>query len=210
MKYFFFSFMLIASATEGLTQPAEAMIGNKYLLYQHAISKKINDHTHWGIMHIASVIIRHDILTTKKEMPDEMMNQGYIKYQLLNHFSILGGGFYSSATGFKPSTGIQYSYSNKYFFMLLQPRIDFSKKTSYEIFGLMEYRIKVNNSLALYSRLQFMSNHGNVYHNRSYQQIRLGLEYKSVQTGIGMQFDEYGRNLNSYTNIGVFVKKNLY
>lgn len=191
-------------------QPAEVMTGNKYLLYQHAISKQIAPDSKWGLMHIASSIIRYRSKTESTVLPDELMNQGYIKYKVHKRFSVIGGIFYSTAVKFKPSLGVQYTYPGKDLFVTLQPRVDITKNINYELFGLVEYKRKLNNSLALYSRLQFMSNHGAVYHNRSYQQLRIGIEYKLVQAGIGVQFDEYGRNLTRYSNIGFFVKKNLY
>lgn len=201
---------MLCGAMGAHAQPAEIMAGNKYILYQHAISKQIAPDSKWGVMHIASSIIRYKSKSEKTASPGEFMNQGYIKYKVLKGVSVIGGMFYSTAVNFKPSVGVQYTYLNKCLFITFQPRVDVAKNVNYELFGIVEHRKRLNHSIAAYSRLQFMSNHGAVYHNRSYQQLRIGIEYKLVQAGIGVQFDEYGRNVTRYSNIGFFVKKNLY
>lgn len=202
--------MILCAVVDAQAQPAEIMTGNKYLLYQHAISKQIAPDSKWGVMHIVSSIVRYRSKTESTALPDELMNQAYIKYRVHKKFSVIGGMFYSTAVKFKPSIGVQYTYPGKDLFITLQPRVDITKNVNYELFGLVEYRRKLNNSIAMYSRLQFMTNHGREFHNRSYQQFRLGVEYRLVQTGIGLQLDEYGPNATRYTNIGIFVKKNLY
>jgi hypothetical protein len=52
-----------------------------------------------------------------------------------------------------------------------------------------------------------MNNIGPYHHNRGYQRLRVGIDMKSWQAGIGSNFDEYGKFRKVYINLGLFVRK---
>lgn len=196
--------------TPAYAQPVEFLVGHQYIYYQHAITKSYKPNSSFGLMHIASTLLRYNIVQKETKMYNELMNQVYLRYKLRGSLAILGGFHFTTTTKFKPSIAFQYGYHKKELFVLLQPRIDIWQSPSYELFGLAEYKPRLSKMIALYSRIQFLTSRGAGQHGRSYQQFRLGIDYHSTQTGFGLQLDEYGPYAKLYWNVGVFIKKDIY
>lgn len=187
--------------------PVELMAGNEYLNYQHSIHRKTSVGSRFGWTHITNMVKRYQTQTNKGGRPNEMMNQGYLTAMIHPKITIMGGFFYTPVTDVKISLVTQFTHKTKNWFMIVSPRFDAGKKNSYELFGLLEYQPSLTNKTKLYSRFQFMTNHGNEGHNRGYQQLRIGLDKKAVQFGIGIIIDQYGPTTEITTNSGVFIRK---
>ncbi len=93
--------------------------------------------------------------------------------------------------------------------LLAVPRVDLWRKAIYEIMALVEYTPPLRERVHLYTRLQVMSNHGPRGHNRSYQNVRAGLQLKTLGVGLALNVDEYGRETGPATNIRLFLRKEL-
>lgn len=188
-------------------QNFEFMLGVRNLGYQHAFTKNAGKESRFGITHIASVLVPLKLTEGGGKSANEVMNQGYLRFRINKFLSINAGGFYANSNGLRPSVALGYIFTGPQLLMLMQPRVDITKSPSFELFGLVEWRPILSKHLLGYTRLQFMSNHGNSSHNRSYQQLRVGLEVRSVQFGIGFQADEYGRNFSTRYNTGLFIRR---
>ena len=70
---------------------------------------------------------------------------------------------------------------------------------------LAEYRPNIVRDLHFYSKLQMMSNYGS-HHNRSYQNIRVGLGISQTQFGIALNVDEFGSEKTTTRNLGPFLR----
>jgi hypothetical protein len=191
-------------------QPAEVLVGNRYTYYQHSLTRDLVKGSRFGLTHIASVIMRYTPTSETTFPPSELMNQVYIRAKLASRLGVLGGAFFNNAIGFRLSAGVSYVFARKNILLVAQPRIDVWKVPAYEMFGIFEYQPHVNAKLRLYGRIQFMTNHGASGHNRSYQQLRLGVTVAGFQAGLGLQTDQYGRSGKMSLNTGVFLKKNLF
>jgi hypothetical protein len=55
--------------------------------------------------------------------------------------------------------------------------------------------------------LNLFDANGNI---KSYQWMRLGLEVKGIQFGLAANLDEYGPNPSLDTNLGVFIRKEIF
>ncbi len=187
--------------------PVELMLGNEYLNYQHSIHRKTSAGSRFGWTHITNMVRRYQTNTTKGGKPNEMMNQGYFTAMIHPKITLMGGFFYTPVTDVKVSLVTQFAHKTKNWFMIVSPRFDAGKTNSYELFGLLEYQPALTIKTKLYSRFQFMTNHGNDGHNRSYQQLRIGLDKKAIQFGIGITVDQYGPATEITTNSGVFIRK---
>lgn len=208
-KYTVLIYMLIYTSTKAQFTPVEMMIGDKYLHYQHSFHRKFNTTSKFGWTHIATIMRQYLIKPEKGGRPNEIMNQVYLTTQLSNKFMLLGGLFFTPVTDMKISFAGQYLYRTKKLLLIVNPRFDMGEKFTYELFGLAEIRPAITNDLHLYSRFQFMTNHSTSGHNRSYQQLRLGLETKKVQLGLGTTLDQYGLALTCTSNTGIFIRKIL-
>ena len=209
MKIILLSICVMLAVKTANTQPLiiEGLAGNDYLFYQHLIAKKISDKSPFGIMHIANVSSFYQSNKVKKAA--EVMNQAYITSKLNRSLTLLTGIFYSNATNVRVAAGIQYAAVFKNGLWVTVPRIDVMKKGSVELMSMLELQPTIKEHTKLYVRLQAMSNYGPQQHNRSYQRVRLGVTIKGTQVGVGMNFDEYGKDPKVYVNTGIFLRKEI-
>lgn len=190
--------------------PVEVHTGHHYTLYQHTINKSFHPESKFGFVHIANVSAWYNRNPEKGGMPNEVMNQGYVRYNVSPAFSIMAGYFYATVPDFGGSVAVQYFKKNKDWLFVISPRVDIKKNGSLELFALAEYKPSIGRNLKLYSRVQAMSSFGPYDHNRSYQRIRLGLEVAKFQFGAGLDIDEFGPEAMVKYNAGLFVRKELF
>lgn len=209
MKQFYLIILVVLGSQVVQAQPVvfEGLAGNDYLFYQHLIAKKFSAQSRFGLMHIANVTNRYQTDPKKGGRPNELMNQAYLTTRMSNAFTLLTGMFYTNNTGIRASAGIQYAKPFRTGLVVLVPRVDIEHRGSIEMMAMVEYQPVIKNSVKLYTRLQVMSNYGAYQHNRSYQRIRLGIDIKGTQVGLGLNMDEYGRESRIYLNGGVFIRK---
>lgn len=189
--------------------PVEIMAGHQYFNYQHSVHRKLNTNSKFGWTHITNLIRRYVNHAEKGGRPNEIMNQVYLTTNLNNKLMVMGGLFFTPVTDMKISFAGQYAYRTKTLSLIVNPRFDLGEKFTYELFGLFEFRPTVSPNMYLYGRIQFMTNHSKEGHNRSYQQLRIGVERSKVQFGVGSTFDQYGTKLISTGNMGIFIRKIL-
>ena len=75
---------------------------------------------------------------------------------------------------------------------------------------IIQYKPEINDRVKLYTRLQMLNlfdSEGNI---KSYQWMRLGLEIKQIQFGLAASLDEYGPNPSVESNLGVFIRKEIF
>ncbi|WP_290790701.1 hypothetical protein [Flavihumibacter sp. UBA7668] len=188
--------------------PIEILAGHDNLFYQHNVSLPIRPNSKFSLVHVMNAMIPNEKTEGKKTKSGELMNQLYAGYALHPSIKFLTGVFYSNATDYRSSIAISFSKKNRKTFYLISPRIDYSKTFSYELFALIEYRFKFNKNLTGYSRFQTMYNRSKD-HNRSYQRMRFGLDFNTVQIGIGTNLEAYGSEHRIVTNHGMFLRKLL-
>lgn len=188
---------------------AETMIGNKYLQYQHVVEQSFKSGSRFRWQHIASFIRRHNPSTESNGLSNELMNQAYLVYRLYGGLSAKGGLFYSNATDYAPSLSIQLLVRKKDWTVVVSPRADVKKNMAYEMYFLSEYSPELSATVRFYSRIQAMTNLSARQHNRSYQQVRIGIDVHGFQLGIGLTLDEYGTKASIYRNMGFFIRKKM-
>ncbi len=188
----------------GQTIPVEVMIGGKEYRYQHFFAKPITGNSRLGFFHTSSMYFFYD-----EGKNIEMMSQSYVTYQVGSYVKAAVGTFYASVPGFKTSGALQLAHSRKDLLLLVVPRIDLWKNPSYEIMSLLEYRPSISDRVHLYTRLQVLSNYGLTQHNRSYQNLRIGLGGKNTQFGIALNLDQYGSEVVLNRSWGVFLRHEL-
>ncbi|ASZ11830.1 hypothetical protein KTO58_15735 [Chitinophaga pendula] len=184
--------------------PVEVLGGYRGIFYQHTIARPMGGRFGW--MHIANVLRVYDT----KVYGNELMNQGYVTYGMSRSFTLLLGAHYTNVTDLRGSVAVQFAQQRGDWFYVLMPRADVMLNGSWELFTLVEYRPSVGARAKLYTRLQTMTNAGPYHHNRGYQYLRVGVDLKGVQFGIGMNLDEYGPSATIQPNAGLFLRKELH
>ncbi|HCM75654.1 MAG TPA: hypothetical protein DIS90_04695 [Cytophagales bacterium] len=198
--------VMIMTTLTGLAQviPVEVVVSDQDYRYQHFFAKELKPSSRFGMFHTHSMYAFHE-----KEKPTEMMSQVYVSYSITQSLSALAGTFYASVPGFKASGALQYKYIQNDVFVLVAPRIDLWENPSYELFALAEYRPAISRHLSIYSRLQMMTNFTQTTHNRSYQNLRVGLGKKSTQAGFSINYDQYGSEGHAVLSMGIFLRHEL-
>ena len=182
--------------------PVEAMLGHKNYYYQHSFSRPITG-TKLGFFHTSS------FYHFNREKTNEIMSQAYVTYALNPSFKLAVGSFYASAPGFRMSAAIQVVKKMRDVTFVFVPRFDLKKNASAEIMTFVEYRPLIKKSVRLYTRAQAMSNYGPENHNRSYQNFRIGIDFNKTQFGLALNVDEYGKEIQTARNFGIFIRHEL-
>lgn len=184
--------------------PVEVIYSNKDYRYQQFFFKELKASSHFCFFHTSSLYSFHD-----KERTTEMMSQSYVTYKLGKSLTALVGSFYASIPGFKASMSLQYRLAHRDLVVLLAPRIDLQENPSYELLTLAEYRPAISKRLKIYSRLQMLSNYTHTIHNRSYQNLRVGVGSRKTQGGFALNYDQYGSEKNTVLSMGIFLRHEL-
>ncbi len=180
--------------------PLEIMGGQRNFWYQHVMGKNF-ENSKFGHFHVSSLHAFYDAT------PEELMSQSYLTYQINENVKPGIGLFYSSAPGFVPSLNVQLMHKGKNHFILAIPRVDIVNDPSYDVMLMTEYFPKLNHNTTLYTRIQVMLNYTGTQHNRSYQNIRAGVNLGTIQVGVAANFDAYGKRVQYQKNYGLFIRK---
>lgn len=183
--------------------PLEVMLGSRNYYQQFSIVKETSV-KRVGFFNASSLLLIYD-----ERKLSELMSQSYLTYGLSSHIKLGVGTFYATAPGLVPSFNLQFTYRTKSIFFAASPRIDVKSNPSFDLMTLLEVKPALSQRIRMYFRLQTMFNYSIVRHNRSYQYLRLGTEYKNAQFGIALNRDSFGQNFRSFINYGLFFKVNI-
>jgi hypothetical protein len=202
-KGFYFVLCLLVFKCSGQPVSVEVMPGNGNYWYQHSISRQL-EKSRLGFFNASSTCFFY------KSEDVEIMSQSYLTFRLNKTFKLSLGTFYATAPRLKPSVNLHFRRSGKNWTLLLVPRIDVYRNGSYDLFFSLEHNPQIRGNTALYVRLQAMSNYTGKRHNRSYQLLRVGLDYEKMQFGLGINFDSLGEVMRYYCNYGFFLKRDFF
>lgn len=114
----------------------------------------------------------------------------------------------ATATGAKSELGVHYFKMSKNVMVFALAYYELSNTVSYSVFSITRYRPEISERLKLYTSLELYSNFRKADHNISFQGLRLGLEKKTVQFGLALNYYQTGNELNTLlVNPGLFVRK---
>ena len=203
IKLYFLWLFQMGLSVMGKAQPivAESFVGINHYKYQHMFMRPFLPQGRFGYFNSSSLQFFYD---SKRQT--EAMTQSYITYKLSPVFTAGAGTFYATGAGFRPSLALQVAQRKNDFFYLFFPRVDYQKSVSFELMTLMEYRPKITEGLHFYSRLNAMCNYG-PHHNRSFQNVVVGIDWKNTQVGVGLTLDEWGEEIQMQRNWGILFKK---
>lgn len=135
-----------------------------------------------------------------------------LNYELYNNIGASVGGSFTEGE-FMPQAGLYWSFEKNSFQADLIPSLGYtfsSREIDFGLFGFLLYRPAINNKWNFYSQFVFESTFNLDQHAFSYQQLRIGFEYKyHIQFGLGVNLEEYESDFFVNHNIGVFFSKEL-
>ncbi len=184
----------------------EFFSGNNYCTFQNFVSKKFFPGSSWGVYHIATYNANY-----RSSLYNTMVIQSIVNKELYKGFT--GGlGAYMSTNGFHPIAALQYTYAGKSLFATVLPTINWASSNYQSLLMIFQYRPAITKTVKLYTRLQMYNSSTNFdVRTYSYEQIRVGVEVKTFQMGLGVTFEHLQGEYNfNNANIGFFVRKELF
>ena len=184
--------------------PMELLVGDKKLYSQMVLKKPFSSQSKFDIFGLAtySADYRNDM----NENRITIITQ--ISYNFKQGFGVMAGTDINSFSGFSPIIGPQHNFANQKWLAITIASFFINESNDFKIFGLYEYKPKINEQWGIYSRLQFIYNHSlkEGRHNVSYIYLRAGLKRESFIFGLGANIDWSGPNKKSFENLGGFLR----
>jgi len=133
-------------------------------------------------------------------------------YNFTKNWGLAGGGRFTSGQ-FAPQIAISYQLETKDLYLNIFPTVQYlsnQQQVGYSLFGLLFYKPKINETWKMFNQLAFEPLFNDKEHIYSYQQIRIGLEYKELfQFGLGLNSEQTGAKFETRHSFGVFIRKEL-
>lgn len=127
-------------------------------------------------------------------------------------WGLSGGGSYAGG-GFVPQVALSYQRSRGAWYINFFPSVQYNTSDrwlEYGLFGLLFYQPPINPTWKGFGQLAFEPSFNKRGHLFSYQQLRVGLNYKQLfQFGIGANLEQDGPRFSWRHNYGIFVRKEL-
>ncbi len=197
----------------GAPIPIEIFVSNKAFTFQLIVSKQFSPKSRFGFFNVTNFM--GDF---KKVNPTaEFFSQSLLTAEVWKGFSVTSGLSAIGSSGsnlitVRPTAGLQYLFANQDFVVVVLPRFDLTQTYNFETFTVLEYKPMLTRKWGIYTRFQGLYNH-NIkfdFHEVSSIYLRLGVSYKNVQFGIGTNQDFYGPDAQHVSNIGIFIKTDLF
>jgi hypothetical protein len=184
--------------------PIELMLGHKYGTVNLAFSRNFSQTSRLGFFHMNTIQVDYE-----DKNNNDFILQDQVYVETFKNLRIAGGVVYSQG-GFNTTLGLQYVYGGKKLFILCAPRVNIESDPSYDIMTIIQYKPQINDKLKLYTRLQMLNLFNSEGNMKSYQWFRLGLEVKGIQFGLAADLDENGPDPSVTSNLGVFIRKEIF
>lgn len=184
--------------------PVEILAGHQSLYYQIVVKKPFAPQSKFNFFGLATYTASYD-----NAMADNrLITISQLSYTFKKGVGAMAGIDINSVSGFSPIVGPQHNFSSKKILAITVLSFFLNGDSDIKLFGLYEYKPPINDRWALYSRLQFIYNHGikENSHNVSYLYLRAGLKRKSFIFGVGANVDWSGPNKDFRENYGGFVR----
>ncbi len=184
--------------------PVEFMAGNRYSSFDMNLTKQFSESSRFGYFHMNTITVDYN-----EEFKNSFIMQDLLIYEAVKNFKIVAGSFYGKS-GFNLTTGIQYNYNSRNFFFLFAPRVNITDVPSYDFMTIFQYKVPLNEKIKLFTRLKLLNVFDADEHIKSYQWFRLGLDIKGNQFGLAADFDEYGPHPKVESNLGLFIRREIF
>lgn len=206
---FFFIGLTIVFTLSGIMAkaqpiPVELMMGNNYGTVNFSFNKNFSPTSRFGFSHLNTVQFDY-----KDKNKNSFILQNLIYVETIKNLRVAGGVAYSLG-GFNATAGLQYSYSGEKLIIRCTPRVNIKSNPSYNVMTILQYKPKINDHAKLFTRIQLLNIFDDGGNIKSYQWMRLGLEVKRIQFGLAANLDEIGPNPTVESNLGLFIRKEIF
>jgi hypothetical protein len=182
--------------------------GNNKLLFQTIIIKPIDPEQRFDFFNISTFDYHW---TPEEKFLNEGIIQSYVAYNFIKGVGIGVGATYNSFAGLSPNIVGQVVNAGRQHLVVFFAAAHLQEKPQYQGFLQLQYRPSISEDVRLFSQLMVLTNWVQFEsHSRSFQQLRIGLEYKTFQFGVGTDINQYGPTPESKLTIGLFIRTELF
>lgn len=186
----------------------ETFAGDRYLNFQMIVAKPFSPASRFSFFNVTNFngSYQNDL------QKNEFLTQSLVNFQLVKGLSVGAGATLNYMTGFRPTAGLQYTFANRQWLVVVLPRVDLRDDNNLETFALLEFKPPLGQTLGLYTRIQGLYNHNTRqdFHDRSYLYGRVGITYQQFALGVGANYDRYGPFRVSTATYGAFLRAELF
>ncbi len=116
-------------------------------------------------------------------------------------------GAINSSNGPSTAVGLNFLKAKKAFTIFALSALEIGNPVGYSLFTIMRYTPDLKTDWKLYSSLELFTLFRNEGHQISSERIRIGLDHKGFQFGIGGNFTQFGNGFVLLDNYGLFIRK---
>ncbi len=192
--------------------PIELFIGNRAFAFQLIVSKQFSPRSRLGFFNVTSYTGNYK----EVNQASDFLSQSFLTAEVWRGISVAAGlsaiGSSGSPMTVRPTIGLQYLLANHNFVIVVLPRFDLIATYNFETFAVLEFKPMLSKNWGIYTRLQGLFNYNTKlgFQEISSVYMRLGVSYKNVQFGLGTNQDYYGPENRNVSNMGLFIKTDLY
>jgi hypothetical protein len=197
---------------EGTPIPIELFVGNKGFAFQLIVSKQFSPRSKFGFFNVTSFTGDYE----EVNQTSDFLSQSFLNAEIWRGISLVTGlsaiGSTNTLLTVRPTVGLQYLLDNRNLVVVVLPRFDLTQTYNFETFAVLEYKPMMSKNWGIYTRFQGLYNYNTKlgFHEISSLYLRLGVSFKNVQFGVGMNQDFYGPEALNVSNFGVFIKTDLF
>lgn len=192
--------MILFTGQGLMAQSLELMPGYKRIFADVQWLKFVDQEQKWSVFSRSRATVDYEDDT-------DLFSGAYLNYTtqagvgvtLVGSISNLGAG---------GDAGLHLFKANKKIMLYALASFGLSSELSYSWFSILRFTPGISQDWQLYSSLELFSNFGKEGHVASVQRVRLGLDKKAYQFGVGINFSGLGKNYsNTDINPGLFIRK---
>lgn len=183
--------------------PFEFFVGHNALFVQNVVKRTFTQESRFSLFNLATY--KHAF--QQNNVDNDLVIVSQFNYELFKGFGLMAGAEMNSAVGFSPIVGMEHSFASRKWLAVTILSYFTNGKNDTSLFGLYEFKPSLKENMALYSRAQLMLNRSlsTGMHNRSFVQLRLGLQQKQLRYGLAANLDRYGPLKEYKDNFGLFT-----
>ena len=180
-------------------QSFEVVLGTERVFIDAQFLKAIDSEKRWSFLSRTRATIEYD------DEANSLFTGGYLIYASKSGLgaTVLGR---IVPSGFDVDAGISFFKVTGPWLIYALPSINIDRELYYSWFSILRYQPELKNDWKLYSSLELFTAFVQIGHLNSVQRIRLGVDKKGYQFGIGVNLEER-RGADTDVNPGLFFRK---
>lgn len=182
---------------------AELSANNRYTAHEIWLERFFSTDSKFSFFNYTRFRVKY-----QADQGSEVLSYSTLNYEIGKGFGIATGGFVFGQD-FLPVFAANYTFHNDTWLVNIFPSIELRKRPNLEQFMIVQFRPKISLESRLFSQVLATSNFNLQRHNFSEVSIRLGVDYRSFQWGLGsdLSISPQAGTSNVQKNLGVFIRK---